>query len=86
MSFPSHTLNGKKLTSERKIEIYELHSADLYGDVDKQFIGLKRFVKKYAVDKHDEIFNTQSGKLPNYVAYSGYKSIIGFLLRIFKNV
>lgn len=70
-------LNGKELISERKIEIYEQHRKDLYGDADKQFIGLKRFVKKYAADKYDEIFNAQLDKTANYAAYSGSKNTNG---------
>lgn len=66
-------LNGKELISERKIEIYEQHRKDLYGDADKQFIGLKKFIKKYAPDKYGEVFNPQSAELANYAAYSGDK-------------
>lgn len=66
-------LNGKEFISECKIEIYEQHRKDLYGDADKQFIGLKKFIKKYAPNKYDEVFNSQSAKLANYAAYSGDK-------------
>ena len=56
-----NVLNGRKSISEAKVETYEQHKRDL--------AFLKRFIRKYAPEKYDEIFKAIDRK-DNYTAYS----------------
>ena len=56
-----NVLNGKKSISEAKVETYEQHKRDL--------AFLKKFIRKYAPEKYDEIFKAIDKK-DNYTAYS----------------
>lgn len=56
-------LGENKFISAAKVEAYEQHKRDL--------AGLKKFIKKYAPEKYDEIFRKVEKKTANYSAYSG---------------
>lgn len=56
-------LGENKFISAAKVETYEQHKRDL--------AGLKKFIKKYAPEKYDEIFRKVEKKTANYSAYSG---------------
>ena len=63
-------LKGEKSLSSAMIKIYETHKQDLND--------LKNFIKKYALDKYDEVFNEQKDdkgkvntKICNYASYIG---------------
>lgn len=57
-------LNGKKYISFAKVDTYNKHSNDLKL--------LKEYVKAYVPEKYNFIFNENSDKVSNYLAYSGY--------------
>lgn len=57
-------LHEDKYISSAKVRIYQQHKADL--------AYLKGFIKKYAPDKYDEVFNNATEK--NYCAYSNHSS------------
>lgn len=56
-------LGENKFISAAKVEAYEQHKRDL--------AGLKKFIKKYAPEKYDEIFRKVEKDTANYSAYSG---------------
>ena len=56
-------LGENKFISAAKVEAYEQHKRDL--------AGLKKFIKKYAPEKYNEIFRKVEKKTANYSAYSG---------------
>lgn len=57
-------LNGKPYISFAKVDVFEKHKKDLKL--------LKEYVKSYVPEKYDLIFNENSDKVSNYLAYSGY--------------
>lgn len=57
-------LNGKKYISFAKVDAYNKHSNDLKL--------LKEYVKAYVPEKYNFVFNENSDKVSNYLAYSGY--------------
>lgn len=57
-------LNGKKYISFAKVDAYKKHSDDLKL--------LKEYVKAYVPEKYNLIFNENSDKISNYLAYSGH--------------
>ena len=56
-------LGENKFISAAKVETYEQHKRDL--------AGLKKFIKKYAPEKYNEIFRKVDKSTANYSAYSG---------------
>ena len=62
-------LGENKFISAAKVETYEQHRKDLYGTPD--WLGLKKFIKKYAPEKYNEIFRKVDKSTANYSAYSG---------------
>ena len=56
-------LGENKFISAAKVEAYEQHKRDL--------AGLKKFIKKYAPEKYNEIFRKVDKSTANYSAYSG---------------
>ena len=58
----SDILGDSASISEAKVKQYEQHKKDLRN--------LKRFVRKYAPDKYNEIFKEASEKVANYTKYS----------------
>lgn len=59
-------LNNHRYISFAKCEIYDKHKRDLHT--------LKTFVKAYAPEKYNLIFNENKKGICNYLAYSGYVS------------
>lgn len=57
-------LNGRKYISFAKVDTYNKHSNDLKL--------LKEYVKAFVPEKYNLIFNENSDKVSNYLAYSGY--------------
>ena len=57
-------LNNRNYISFAKCDIYDKHKNDLKT--------LKTFVKQYALDKYDLIFNENKSGVNNYLAYAGY--------------
>lgn len=57
-------LNGRRYISFAKVDTYSKHKSDLKL--------LKEYVKAYIPEKYDLIFNENSDKTANYLAYSGY--------------
>ena len=62
-------LGENKFIPAAKVETYEQHRKDLYGTPD--WLGLKKFIKKYAPEKYNEIFRKVDKSTANYSAYSG---------------
>ncbi len=58
----SEILAGSKYISESKVKEYEQHKKDLHA--------LKKYVKKYAPEKYEEVFRKAGKELANYTAYS----------------
>ena len=57
-------LNGESYISDAKVKVYEKHKADL--------ALLKKYVRKYLLEKYNEIFKVTKSGLCNYVAYTGH--------------
>lgn len=71
-------LSGGHSVSEKKVEIYEQHKADL--------ALLKRLVRKYVPEKYKEVFRDESK--PGYASYSGsgkYEDFAKYIRAFFKN-
>lgn len=58
----AYVLNSANTISEAKVNIYYQHKKDM--------ATLKYFVKKYCMEKYDEIFRVENEKVDNYVAYT----------------
>lgn len=65
---------GNACISKTKVHVYEQHKKDLNGD--ENWIGLKKFIRKYLPDKYSEVFRKAKKGLDNYVAYSGNLSSV----------